>query len=1269
MAQEQSTNVKLIDIGTDAEKILKTLLKGIKDIDNGIQRGNDANEDNARRTRETQRNEAVRSEIAQRRQSAAQAAVHGEIRKGSTLLVGIKNVIGTIKDYVKDVSKRTIKSFDSLAQAQRKLLMSSEDIRKNQLSATKQQGILKDKNIRINRDDIGKITTSLAEETGTRFHELSEAQQSVLTVAMAKNKLSAQEALNLAMTVNEKNQDDILKTLIKGTDLTGQALFKKTLQAQSEAWFKAYANQKGGTEVALKQMQESGQKLDALLGAQSVTAEDQFELLETLAKLQTGQLERTREQSIKSILAIAGGDNEVLRDPSKLADVIERGIKNNKFTDENLRVLGEALGGENSSIAKGLATLNASYKQTGEIFKKSIDEDKIRADAVNVANEGGIIGNFIDTAITSFDEFTGGWFGRAATAINEWFGEDLSLEKTVSIGFEKVTFFLKAIVASNLLSGAFSSGVTGALTKLKDIGGKFGGFFKNFGSKITGVIGKFAKFVPGLTLAVGTIATATNAIKEYNKNTPADKVGGFSKEVTKTFKDQKTRAAVSALTKGALTTSATLLGAKIGAGIGSVAPGIGTIIGGVVGGAVGLAASSIIDNWQKGKTIEENIKIAADLNAEISKLQNLYDIAKKHGNETLAKQIANEISQKTLQVEAVEEQINKDTLDKLNRGAKKFFDAQERAKVDAANINKAILAKQDRISQYENSLKNDNLSEEDRKKIEDQIAADRKEIENYNRELKITIKTMAMMASQAKANHLLGQRDYDEMREFVTTQAKYGEKTWFSDERITEDYKNSVSSLIKSNEDLAKLQRTNSSIIRNTNKTTDDLVNFLDNSILKEMAFGGVVNKPTPALVGEAGKEVILPLTKPGIIGKILSNLSSNEKRSLLSALLGIKNLSSENIFSNIISLLKNNKSHSAAPSIQSQQNVLSALPTNAVPGDDPATIQKILSMAGPYSDLVYNNLLHGYKGNYKDGFKQRKKWYDEALVNAANQEGRDMIRGTYAERALDYGVSELGKPYILRALGKIGYVCNELVNACIQASGFDMGKFRINGVGATFRNINSGKMSGKGYPNFRIRNDLTPQTAMPGMLFFQDSRKNKEGGFQPGHIGLVYYGHQKLHASGGASSYKTSTFLRDWQTPCRGVTVTPFDNKSYVIGELPGLFEKANGEFSLPKNAQSIFGPVDISKDTTTNVNKAINNAGLLSNEEINAILNEAGKSNSTTMQQYITQAKDLMNSSNKNDVIAILTEIARYIKGIAIATKPKAVAVGKPPASVFGI
>ena len=260
--------------------------------------------------------------------------------------------------------------------------------------------------------------------------------------------------------------------------------------------------------------------------------------------------------------------------------------------------------------------------------------------------------------------------------------------------------------------------------------------------------------------------------------------------------------------------------------------------------------------------------------------------------------------------------------------------------------------------------------------------------------------------------------------------------------------------------------------------------------------------------------------------------------------------------------------------STSSNQNILDSLPKDGVPGDDQATLNRILGFAGPYAGIVYQRLLHGWKGNVKDGFKQRKKWYDEAIANAANQEGRELIRGTYAERALDYGVSELGKPYILRSLGKIGYVCNELVNACIQASGFNMGKFRVHGVKATFANIQKGKYSGNEYPNFRIRNDLTPQTAIPGMVFFQDSRKNQEGGFQPGHIGLVYYGHQKLHASGGSSDYTKEGFLPNWQTPCRGVTVTPFDGSNYVIGEFPGLFEQVSGNSKSNTVSSIPFGP-----------------------------------------------------------------------------------------------
>ena len=419
---------------------------------------------------------------------------------------------------------------------------------------------------------------------------------------------------------------------------------------------------------------------------------------------------------------------------------------------------------------------------------------------------------------------------------------------------------------------------------------------------------------------------------------------------------------------------------------------------------------------------------------------------------------------------------------------------------------------------------------------------------------------------------------------------------------------------------------------------------------LSGMRDGGIVSSATPALVGEAGREAVLPLTRPSELKKVLSGLSAPDKGKLIKSLLSGDSATVASLIASAV-----------GPQLPSA--------ANGVPGDDPATINKILGFAGPYRDMVYERMLHGWKGKTKDGFKQRKKWFDEALANAANQEGRDLIRGTYAERALDYGVSELGKPYILRSLGKIGYVCNELVNACVQKSGFDMKKFRVHGVKATFANIRKGKYSGEEYPNFRIRDDLTPETAIPGMVFFQDARKNQEGGFQPGHIGLVYYGHQKLHAAGGSANYTKEGFLPNWQTPCRGVTVTPFDGSNYVIGEFPGMFEQASGEWKPPANSPVPFGPgmsdAALSRSVEANMS-SVEDAGLLSNEQISSVLANASGADAKLAASYAAEAAKLMNSGNKEEIIAILTEIARTIRGIATSKKPL-MSVNRPAISTY--
>lgn len=65
------------------------------------------------------------------------------------------------------------------------------------------------------------------------------------------------------------------------------------------------------------------------------------------------------------------------------------------------------------------------------------------------------------------------------------------------------------------------------------------------------------------------------------------------------------------------------------------------------------------------------------------------------------------------------------------------------------------------------------------------------------------------------------------------------------------------------------------------------------------MANGGIVSRATPSIVGEAGKEAILPLTKPSRLTTILDALSDNEKLIILKALLGYGSTSGQSQSSN----------------------------------------------------------------------------------------------------------------------------------------------------------------------------------------------------------------------------------------------------------------------------------------------------------------------------------------------------------------------------------
>lgn len=411
-----------------------------------------------------------------------------------------------------------------------------------------------------------------------------------------------------------------------------------------------------------------------------------------------------------------------------------------------------------------------------------------------------------------------------------------------------------------------------------------------------------------------------------------------------------------------------------------------------------------------------------------------------------------------------------------------------------------------------------------------------------------------------------------------------------------------------------------------------------------KLANGGIFDAPINALIGEAGKEVVLPLTRPDRMRELLSSLTNNEKSSIISAI----NASNQT-----------NNSNNTDLNVQSN---------STAPGNDAATINKILSYSSNKA-YVYDSIRYGRNrdGSLKSkdpeyGAKKREAWYQESLQNAQNREGYDLIKGTWAERALAWGASQIGLPYLLRSIGKIGYVCNELTNAALLGSGFDLKDFRIHGVKTTFANISSGKMvSGKDrkgrmreYPAFRLRPDITPENAVPGMIFFQDSSKNKDGQFAPGHVGLVYYGHQRLHSAGGSGDYSgPDAFLNKYQTPCRGVTVNEFDkNARYQFGELPGLFEQASGEWEPPKNAPVEFGPTDINKKPGEAILNEQNN---LADSAKSSVTENTSKYQAADMQKYIKLVTGMMGTNNTKEILSFMEVMVKYLRDIANAPANK--------------
>lgn len=1205
--------------------------------------------------------EEVRSINAERNNRAVNNALFGKLDKQVSVMDKLtdclKEIGERILDMLKNMAKQSLRAYDDAVRGQRQQLLTTKQIKENTLKADYGREYLEKKGIKISGGEISSLLPELA-ALGEDISTLSKEQLANIALLKKTAGVDTKTALLLARSV--KNQEAFTKFATNASDTTGRATTTAILSQINEAWYQRASMTFGGQEEMLTMIQNTAKSMDSMLGHYGLNADAQKNLINTTLKIASGQIEKVKEDEIANALMISG---DAMRSPEKMLAGLENLITNQNMSMSQklnrLRVL-ENVEGIDQSIIDAV-TLAIEAQAEGKYKKKGIRSEEDNKEAINQAQRGGRLGGFIDSLISGVNTATGGMLSDLSATLNEYFGENASMEAVVSTGFKWVVTLLGTIVASQLIGNPLKL-IGGAISK--GILSSTGSIFAKLGA------GLAAKLAP-LLAALGPISAALIGI--------AAVVGAgtaFSRWAER--RDQEKDAL------GQLRHNAGAINEQI-------------------------ANKKAILNNQNTSQAEK-----AKLNKQIAELED----EKKVLDAKIAKQTLIVSSRDEDAAEVMESfpELYNDFL-----AAKQKYDEARAAGNASPNILRELQGTITRLNVaigYTNDLTG-NMGDLEKHTAERMVsggdtALDSKVIQwaeglnfdtsgvkqfeigsTFDKAVGDLTKSFNLIMSNAAAAHTDPESSYDGNRRLLRffsnaidsvkkddPMAQYILDVISSEIKTAREsgyvFNGGDSKLDKLEERIAerskelKVQKDSLTHLENMDKALSDNTAIL---AVKPFAKGGIVYKATPSLVGEAGKEAILPLTRKNDLARVLMSLNNDEKLNILKAILGHPSVRSMNgMFTMLWKILfnetnfksvKQNNMQQPSKQEMSKQKDVQKVPIiydgNFAPGDDPDTINKILSYASPeYRNILAQKLI--------DGRKKRKKWFDESLANASNTSGRDLIRGTYAERALAAGVSQLGKPYILRSLGNIGYVCNELTDYAMRKSGFDMKDFRIYSVGQTFSNlvkgrtgtIKSGARKGqkKEFPEFRLRPDLTPETAPPGMVFF--SKKNKDA--LPGHIGLVYYNHKILHSSGGSSNYTPGGFLQGWQVPCRGVSVTDF-NKSqhYEFGEFPGLFEKANGEFAGDIN--SSFGPMAELSKTKSNLDTQLEEQQRMVKDAMNAVIaNTSGEVRKAAM-QYAEQAMKLLDGKNTKDVIDSLGRIIQYLRSIAASTKSPTPNVSRAP------
>jgi len=371
-------------------------------------------------------------------------------------------------------------------------------------------------------------------------------------------------------------------------------------------------------------------------------------------------------------------------------------------------------------------------------------------------------------------------------------------------------------------------------------------------------------------------------------------------------------------------------------------------------------------------------------------------------------------------------------------------------------------------------------------------------------------------------------------------------------------------------------------------------------------ADGDVVSKPTPAIVGEAGKEVILPLTKPDKIAELLQKLTSDEKLILVKSL-----LNNNDVIAALTSLFSDYKVSDATMAYSQKQAENIELAEGSVIAEN-MIIGASKQVGKKYAEMVCNQLV-----------EEAMKWAGFTppttgpVFKHFNNPKMHLILNN-PEKGIDPNDSRLKPGMIMFSHPFTKAEADEL-----------------------------NRTKGKG----RRAGDPGHMGIYAGNGLWWNSTSSKNTTDYSSGKGVKVTDSNKGFGVALTKPFTTGTY------------------KLYAAGYYDGMFDAAavkNLPETSPKELhdQTNTAFQNVSRDYSTK------SVGLFTDEELTSIAAQAGINNSQVMADFIKQAETVLTGNNTgrnhDEIVSILVEIARYLRG-AMQSRSQAVSVSRPPAKMY--